>query len=277
MDVPSDSVPHSAPKPVARPCPSENCTLPVDIILRSSDGVLIGTHVRNLASYGAGFAPADFAPGDEAEIVELTENAAVLEILLQFMHPGQQQPDSTKWAFGTLKDVAEAVEKYIIHCARQVCYLQMAAATSSHSLDVLSYAVKHDYDTLRDQIIPTTLALPAESMDSILGNTRFSLAWFRYREQYLTVGSAILNSCPSAMLHKGGLTTCAEWDAFWSKIPKSIATPGGLDRLGDFPNFFDTERYRSIPLCSYCFKRASLWSAAIHEKCATLRPYKSFL
>jgi hypothetical protein len=93
--------------------------------LRSSDGVQYGAHSTNLEIYSGGFPPATLmnAP-DPGEIVQMPEMSAVLKLLLQYMH-NDRQPDSSKIPFKVLCPLAEAVEKYMVFSAMEVCKIRM--------------------------------------------------------------------------------------------------------------------------------------------------------
>ena len=102
--------------------PVEDCYLSIDLVLQSSDGVRFGAHKMNLEQYSAGFPTADSTVFDN--IVTLSEKASVLGPLLHFMH-NTRQPDLSKLSFDTLGLLAEAVEKYMVFSAMQVCNIYM--------------------------------------------------------------------------------------------------------------------------------------------------------
>jgi hypothetical protein len=112
----------------------EECHLYVDLVLESSDGVRYGAHKTNLEQYSAGFPIAE-ATNSYNEVVALCEKSSVLQPLLQFMH-NTQQPDLKKLSFSTLESLAEAVEKYMVFSATQVCKMQMGFV---HLLSSLRY------------------------------------------------------------------------------------------------------------------------------------------
>jgi len=100
-----------------------DCPLTADIILRSSDGVQYGAHSINLEIYSGGFPPAS-STNVTGEIVQMPETSAVLKLLLQYMH-NDRQPDSSKITFKVLYPLAEAVEKYMVFSAMEVCKIRM--------------------------------------------------------------------------------------------------------------------------------------------------------
>jgi hypothetical protein len=101
------------------------CRLTVDIVLKSSDGILLGAHSANLEMWSSGFPPASFRnPSGSLDLVPLTEASDVLVLLLQYMHH-HRQPDSRKFGFDILPRLAEAAEKYEIFSAMEVCRIRM--------------------------------------------------------------------------------------------------------------------------------------------------------
>ena len=49
----------------------------------------------------------------------------MLELLLKFMHPNFPQPDITQLGMSTLEELSEAVEKYQVYPAMQLCKVVM--------------------------------------------------------------------------------------------------------------------------------------------------------
>ena len=106
------------------PC-STVCAPDSDIILQSSDAVLFEVHRKNLEVHSEGFAGADaISSSSEKEVVPLSENSAVLELLLQYMYR-QPQPDLRNVKFAALAALAEAAEKYQVYSATTVCNIFM--------------------------------------------------------------------------------------------------------------------------------------------------------
>lgn len=89
-----------------------------DITVKSSDGIIFRLHRKNLEVATGAFQLADSQTNSD-EIVVLSEPAAVLMILFQFIYP-QKHPRLEEGAFESLLAVAEAVEKYKIFSAMYV-------------------------------------------------------------------------------------------------------------------------------------------------------------
>ncbi|KAF6752339.1 hypothetical protein DFP72DRAFT_743516, partial [Ephemerocybe angulata] len=70
------------------------CQIPVDLVLQSSDKVLIGTHKANLEAWSDGF-PSANSVDNTHEPVDLTETAEILKLLMQGMHKTRFTPWAT--------------------------------------------------------------------------------------------------------------------------------------------------------------------------------------
>ena len=94
-----------------------------DLVLVSSDGKRFGTHSKNLGEFTGGF-PLDIAPsnGEEVQMPDLGSKA--LSLFLQYIHH-HRHPDLSDVPFATLAELAEAVEKYDLYSATEICKLQM--------------------------------------------------------------------------------------------------------------------------------------------------------
>jgi hypothetical protein len=106
--------------PIVRPIAISECNLGVDVILVSSDGVHFGSHTQNISTF-AGTFPCDT---EGSNVISLPESSDVVSLLLQYMHQ-QRQPDSSKFEFAILSRLADAVEKYNVFSAIEVCNIHM--------------------------------------------------------------------------------------------------------------------------------------------------------
>lgn len=94
----------------------------VDVVLKSSDGKFLGAHQRNLEMFTAGFPIAGSAVVSEPVFLEETYD--VLFLMLQYTH-NVRQPSLDHIDFTSLSSLAEAVEKYTIHSAMEICKIKM--------------------------------------------------------------------------------------------------------------------------------------------------------
>ncbi|KAK1223184.1 hypothetical protein PQX77_013938 [Marasmius sp. AFHP31] len=113
----------TASNPSHPKCPVEGCSLPLDITLRASDGILFGAHQKNLECFSEAFPQKGWTTEKQDEVVDLSESGLVLSLLLRFMH-NRPLPDLEeewkKWTVDDLMALAEASEKYGILIALQV-------------------------------------------------------------------------------------------------------------------------------------------------------------
>jgi hypothetical protein len=98
------------------------------VTFESCDKILFKIHRNNLKTHSEGFTPPDGTLSPNAEVVSLSERAQVLELLFQYMYP-QRPPDLRKLDFKVLADVAEAVEKYQVYAAMEICNIRMEYAS----------------------------------------------------------------------------------------------------------------------------------------------------
>ncbi|KAF8988976.1 hypothetical protein BDQ17DRAFT_1314540 [Cyathus striatus] len=150
------------------------CDLPADLILQSCDEKLFHTHSISLAMLSHGF-PLTLSPV-EREIVKLEETSEVLEILLRFMHPMQEQPDLRELSIELLAGVAQAAEKYLVYLAMQACSLRMQMMIKRYPIEVLAYAAGFDYHDIANEAAPLTMGIGCDEAINKLGLEVFS-AW----------------------------------------------------------------------------------------------------
>jgi hypothetical protein len=88
--------------------------------------VLFKVHSKNLEVHSDIFADAQNTTrlASEDDVVHLSENADVLDLLFQYMYR-QPQPDLRNVEFEVFAGLAEAAEKYAVHSALTLCRLKM--------------------------------------------------------------------------------------------------------------------------------------------------------
>ncbi|PFH48558.1 hypothetical protein AMATHDRAFT_149661, partial [Amanita thiersii Skay4041] len=152
------------------------CTLPIDIVLAASDGKQFGAHRRNLELYSEGFPPSTLGDSSEAagastkaEIAELPERPEVVELVLRYMH-NTRQPRLDDLGFDVFEDLAEAVEKYSIYSAMEICRVFMERHMHEHPTEALTYAYKHEYHKLANKAAPYTLDWKLNAAQRALGS-----------------------------------------------------------------------------------------------------------
>ncbi|EEB95988.1 hypothetical protein MPER_04953 [Moniliophthora perniciosa FA553] len=100
----------------------ENCIIPVDLVIKSSDGKRIGAHKKNLEQFCTGFPLADSVVHRIDDVVTLTETAETLLLLLKYTHYAQH--DMTDFLYSSqdqLISLTAAADKYGNFFALQAC------------------------------------------------------------------------------------------------------------------------------------------------------------
>ncbi|KAJ7576354.1 hypothetical protein C8J56DRAFT_399175 [Mycena floridula] len=170
----------ATPVDMYRKCSVADCDQQVDIVLKSSDGFLIGAHRCNMGRFSDGFPSAEAVTITSLEeVVPLAETKAVLDMLLYFLHP-RSLPTCDVLDFGTLLALAYAAEKYLVYSAMIVCRIRFKESRhyESHPAEVLYYAVRHRYIDLVDVVVPYALKMTlAEIKKFCDGDLDFFQAW----------------------------------------------------------------------------------------------------
>jgi len=232
------------------------CATDSDLPLQSSDGVLYKVHRRNLELHSEGFAAAAAisAASDCSEIVQLSESSAVLDLLLQYIYR-QRQPDLDDIDFGTLAELAEAVEKYEIYSAMKVCSMHMRDAITLHAAEVLHYAFKHDYIQVMDAAAPLTIGLSLKHLATCWApSPEIWLVWVQYHQAWLDILS-FAHRCdiPRTQHCKNQCT----WDMLRTNVACNLgATPGVLRDLQQV--FGSAQRVLQVR-CSACYNEMTSW------------------
>lgn len=98
------------------------CGVDSDVTVRSADDVHFHLHRKNLEINTGAFPPSELET--RGEVVRLSENAQVLELLFQFIYP-MHHPSLAATPFETLLALAEAAEKYEVYSAMNMCQVRM--------------------------------------------------------------------------------------------------------------------------------------------------------
>ncbi|TFK34130.1 hypothetical protein BDQ12DRAFT_727171 [Crucibulum laeve] len=173
-------------------CHIEGCTLDVDI------------------SFSEGLPPTNFVDSRVEMVVMPDLDLVSLPLFIQFMHHCDR-PEPLVIKFSAFWKLAEAVEKYHVYSARQVCMIHMKEHILDHPLEVLLYAVKHGYPKLSDTAAIVTIENEGEwvsQAESAFANfPDVLLAWYRYQGKYKRHYADIAHHAyrsPDFVLHKGG-------------------------------------------------------------------------
>lgn len=236
-----------------------------DLVVSSSDGTVFHVHKKNLSLLSNIFADADAVGGfpaaqPNADEVTLTETAAVLELLFQFMYR-RAQPDVTKLEFALLSELAEAAEKYEVFPAMQVCQLRMSALIDEHPLQVLDYAGTHGYTDLASLAASKTTEYDYELVQKALTNVNFQ-RWMLFREKarkfmqpYRFLGVApTVNS--ELHTYPNSYGSCSLWPKYQQILQSALLT---YVKVVDVQVAFETNLQLYISECAMCQERARFW------------------
>jgi len=218
-------------------CPVEDCRLAVDLRISSVDGVLFGTHQSNLEHYSEGF---PFAASTVVEdVVPFEQRADVLRLMLKYVH-NTRQPDLSDIPFLVLSSLAEAVEKYLIYSAMEVCRIHMKLSCEDYPVQVFVYAAKHDYLELSNQAARLTMETPVATFLRLAKELNLSeiriFQWYRYREHWNDIlTQLVIQDPPIVMNHRGSSAACDLWPPFHIKIVARIGS--NLGKLLEMSTF----------------------------------------
>ncbi|KAK7021395.1 hypothetical protein VNI00_017389 [Paramarasmius palmivorus] len=87
-------------------CPVSDCSIPIDLVIESSDGEHFGAHKKNLETFNT-----SFPTSSTTHAIRLSENQDVLALLLQFSHYQDHKEISGK-GLDIVLDLATAADKY---------------------------------------------------------------------------------------------------------------------------------------------------------------------
>ncbi|KAF8887308.1 hypothetical protein BD779DRAFT_1527370 [Infundibulicybe gibba] len=167
-------------EPIPASINSEKFRAPdADVVFSSSDGVHFRIHSKNLAVNSGVLDP---GPTDLQAVAQLTEPASTLEILFQFIYPSRRS-DISKLSPDGLFTLGEAVEKYQVFPAMELCCIYIKPLASTHAIRTLSYGLKHDYPDLIDSAAPYTIHYPLQEVVSAIPADRV-LHWLAYRQAW---------------------------------------------------------------------------------------------
>ncbi|KAJ7700864.1 hypothetical protein B0H17DRAFT_1046874 [Mycena rosella] len=208
-----------------------------DIAFRSSDQTVFRVHIKNLETHCEGFPPSALcAPGSVApEVVDLSEPAATLDLLFQYMYP-QRQPDLTAVEFPLLADLSEAAEKYQVYSAMDICRIFMGNGLQDNALTVLNYAVRHGYRDIADEAAPLTVSLPLQEVGAHM-HQMYMGSWISYYSEWQKIlelasaeGWRIGHTNPCRISNSNA--TCPHWVAARQHVLTKLgARPGALNDL----------------------------------------------
>ncbi|THV04272.1 hypothetical protein K435DRAFT_962000, partial [Dendrothele bispora CBS 962.96] len=154
-----------------------------DITLQSSDRVLFKVHKRNLEMYSQAFA--DAASATATVPISIPTPASTTEQTLSdsSSSPSSRLHDNTSSPTQFIKDLVEAVEKYCVYSAMGALNVRLREHIPYQPVEVLLYAIRHNYPELINESAEATLDFPPYPMLQRVPPEVFS-AWISYQQTY---------------------------------------------------------------------------------------------
>jgi len=245
----------------------------------SSDCILFKVCSKDLATLSGAFPTPELTIPRADETIQLPESASVLKLLFQFMRH-QRQPNMSAVPFSVMAPFAEAVEKYDVFPATEVCRVYMTAAIPDHSVEVLAYALKHDIQDVVDVAAPMTIGKSLDVIQAAIP-IEFVLPWVKYRESWLKIFLGIIRDASDKdahfPYHYDPNKLCSQHVAFKQAILKKLG--GNLGRILEIESIFNQQMSGSILSsgCSECLRGSKNWLGGIVHKTALVPRFSTFL
>ncbi|KAF7372859.1 hypothetical protein MSAN_00492000 [Mycena sanguinolenta] len=255
-----------------------------DVKFKSSDGVLFRVHRKNLEVCTEGFPPSEIS--SKGEVVELTETSVTLELLFQFMYP-QRHPALDTTLFEVLEPLAEAAEKYQVFPVMNICHIRMRDMVDKHTVEIMVYAMNHDYPYLISEVAPMMIAIDSVKVVEMLPQNLI-LPWVRYVKEWanvlqnhaisLPIGCSAVQHSPrpdgSIMFNSG---RCALWAQLLVEILQRLG--GGVHVLPSLDEVFNLStpplvKFRSE---SCCMEELKKWRSKIEVAIRQIPQFSTFL
>ncbi|KAJ6566873.1 hypothetical protein B0H19DRAFT_1138782 [Mycena capillaripes] len=239
-----------------------------DVIFQSCDGVLFGIHRPNLQTNTEGFPPPEISTG--GEVVPLSESAATLELLFQFIYP-RRHPALDEIAFADLAALAEAAEKYQVFSAMNICRIRMRDVLPDHAPEILTYAAKHDYSFLVGEAAPYTFDVPLSDVVGMLP-PHLILPWVRYIDGWNDVLHRAIAVKQRTHYNNAQLGQCRSWKAERPVIAQHFGH--SLRSLRQL-NVIFADQGQKMAAC--CEEAKTLWRKEVEADMVAIPPFTSFM
>ncbi|KAF5311283.1 hypothetical protein D9611_012635 [Ephemerocybe angulata] len=283
---------NSAPK-----CPC--CTIPVDLIIQSSDKQLFGGHTSVVTAQGLKQEQTHRDTRGKSLIV-LDEPGYIVQTLLRLLHSDglPRSPDELlEMDASHLVSLACAAEKYGVSTVASACKDVIRARVADMPWYALRYSLDCNHVDILDLAAPLTIGrLPSNSkgrpdhLDILGSNQQWQLAWYTYREQYLHLIDAVLRQPPPHKNAKHKLHDCGAWAPYRDAVLHDLPYTPLFDILSEMAEHgADTVFPRSswekdiIPPgwepheCETCLQRAAKWRDDVSRRFRKLEPLSKVL
>jgi hypothetical protein len=231
-------------------------------------------------------------------------DSTALSLFLRYVHH-HRQPDLSNVPFTTLRDLAEAVEKYDVYSATEICKTQMwwgccrfllsflligafSLSVKDHCVEVFHYAVKHGYRKLMDDaglIAVQNKHWSQQVPNGLYHRPDIQAAWVRVFSVLVPPGLTYVIQCqyqkhwfnlfvdcyddPPPVLHRGGTEDCKMWRKFRnvvvSQVKREVAIFSSFGSIVD-----ETKHY--LKDCRHCCIRADSWTKRVQRHIWEVNP-----
>ncbi|KAF9068368.1 hypothetical protein BDP27DRAFT_1364098 [Rhodocollybia butyracea] len=152
-----------------------------NVSFRSSDHILFRLDRMHLE-----FASNAFPSATSDEVIELSEESDILEILFTFVYPRLPIPDIDLLSFDTLVRLIEAAYKYALNAALEIALLHLQKHASEHRLEVLRIAGAHNCGALLAAVAPYYANKTTQYIEDLGFSAKHCVKWVRFC--FLTLG-----------------------------------------------------------------------------------------
>ncbi|TEB37837.1 hypothetical protein FA13DRAFT_708704 [Coprinellus micaceus] len=199
------------------PC-APACTIAVDLTLRSSESILIGTHSAMLANGTGGFPLVGMVEAAD-EPIDCTEAAGTLKTLLKLLHEHDLSATESlqDLTANEVIKVGHAANKYGAREIADRCIVVVRSKAKDIPWPAMLYGLRYNDVIAMDLAAPHTLALNGrtelEALDDMAAR-----AW------YLTLISSILTTPPVYINRKHQEHNCGGWGTYVDNVVGHVSS-----------------------------------------------------
>ncbi|KAK7041526.1 hypothetical protein VNI00_009398 [Paramarasmius palmivorus] len=208
----------------SKQCRVLGCTLPIDIVLYTSDDKKFGSHKGNLAVFNEGFPPLEIVspePDGKPSHVKLDDRSESLHLLLQFSH-NAEQPDLRSKSTRAIMAFSTVAEKYGNRLAIQACRKAMedlGKCSPSNALATVCYKAQNGNLAGIDEFARHSMVL------SLKDATQYREVWQRDHKTYITTVKDQVNA-----VDRHSLVRRIQAELLAEAVPTMACVRSALDR-----------------------------------------------
>ncbi|KAK7024330.1 hypothetical protein VNI00_016366 [Paramarasmius palmivorus] len=212
---------------MATPCPVDECTLSIDIILRSSDGKRLGSHTKNLEVFNTAFPSANIVSHDPEDVIDLSEDGDLLELLLRFSH-NREFPDLSTLRIHDVLTFERTADKYGNSFAGLACkeaIHTLAQRTPEAALQSIPYKILHSDMRDIDMIVRSTMEFSTRQVVNELKYSTpraictYMLYKTQWEDQLRSFKTTLEDMEPSTKIERESIATLKSLLAFSPSMP----------------------------------------------------------